>query len=251
METYQTAAPVEYLRGKSAEEAELAPSYRGGAGGAMIGMVGEAAQVGESHEWWWAANRPAFAPCVDGSVEFEMRVVRLRYDSPGAKIRKIVKRAADGQQMAEIIAVDWEATRDEMHNKGWLRVDPVVREMGITETGMPSRLMTNRPDKMREIIGADGPMCDPIFLAAVGVLNQVEYSQAFIQKFESGVIAGLEPFFTTFGRTAGDLERRREILIATHSNCQKIREALEGAAMLMGGEQAEPPTTPLKKLSNS
>lgn len=238
--TYQTAPSVEFIAPKSKLESKLAPSVEQPPGTAVTQMMDDLAEIGEYHEWWWAANGIAFAVTVEGDVYLEMRLLPLRYDSLDARVEtKYVTSQIDGQPATMAVTTcDWTGTREIPHAKRWLRMDPIVKALGLdlAPTGMPSKALSRQPEDMIKLLCQDGPLCDPHVLADVGRLNQVVWSEAFRQKMSTHVAQSLNPYISTLGKGSDEKKAGDELKKKARKHSDKWRKAMEDAQAIMAGE---------------
>lgn len=140
--------------------------------------VGELAEIGEYQEvWWQAVGTTLFIPCRDGRLIPGLCRLFIAANTGGVKWQKLTDKTLE---------VDCSAFHHAHRRKnasgnmgGWLRIDPVLREFGISKDGAIRDHEWADPLFMRRLYDA---MADGRFLAAVARLNNVTYGQAFRQK---------------------------------------------------------------------
>lgn len=174
---YRTIPPIQVIAGLPFDEANQAPTGKGlRPGTAVTRMMGEAAEVGEAHEVWWAASKAAFAVDIDGKIYPELQLIRMRLDTPGAKpIRKHV-RGPDGNVFVQLVGMDWSEAHDVLQQKGWLRIDPVLKEFGITPDGLLTQEQWRIAQHHRKVCDA---LCNGKVLRRIAEVNEATWSVEF------------------------------------------------------------------------
>jgi uncharacterized coiled-coil protein SlyX len=140
--------------------------------------IGELAEIGEYQEvWWQASGTTMFIPCKDGRLIPGLCRLFIAANTGGVKWQKLTDKTLE---------VDCSAFHHAQRRKGasgnvggWLRIDPVLREFGISKDGAIRDHEWADPIFMRRLYDA---MADGRFLAAIARLNNITYGQAFRQK---------------------------------------------------------------------
>lgn len=89
-------------------------------GHALLSMTGTAAKIGIVKEVWLP---PRFLHVSErGNVLVDFRQPVFRADTPGVRVKEF----DDGR-----VEVSYEDARIALRRKGWLRIDPILRELGI------------------------------------------------------------------------------------------------------------------------
>lgn len=119
-QSYQEEAPLVVAPPTDGEGHTDAQVRKLKPGQALLSMTGTAAKIGIVKEVWLP---PRFLHMSErGNVLIDFRVPVFRADTPGVR----VKEYDDGR-----VEVSYEDARIALRRKGWLRIDPILLELGI------------------------------------------------------------------------------------------------------------------------
>lgn len=245
MAHYNAVPSVCTLAPLDAEEASKGPNpaYLP-PGTSVIKLTGDAAMIGEYQEIWWCGRGSVFAADTDGNVYPELRKVILRMDSPGAMVRKMQPPPnADGTEVPPVVTCDWSITRDALRLKGWYRVDPVLKALGVSSDGLLSR---QQWETAREHVKVAMSLCNPKALAMVAELNAVRWRSEFQHSLTGRIGKTLQSYFAGLD-TDNRRKERKELLELTDAKVKQWIQAFEDASKPGASEESAPKPAPKSK----
>lgn len=221
---FSSIPPVVTIAPANKTEANAAPTAEGlEPGNAVVKLMGVAAQIGEFQEVWWALPGDAFTVDVGGNIYPDLRKAFFRLDTPGARL---INRGG-------AYSCDWTDAHDLLRQKRWLRVDPILRDLGVCPDGLLSASQWKHPAEHAKVAEA---LCSPKALASIAQLNGVEWSEsaavAMPYRLGNVIAPALEKILrqSEKHRAQSNLEK----------NAARWQEALRGANAILQGDAVDP-----------